>query len=282
MRFLERAIKRGISRGVGDAIGKAVQQAIEPKANELANKAAQRLDTAVGEAAQTNSAMTSSLETAFSNLERAAQGYATQMGQNMKICPACGQPADANTKFCPSCGGKLPEQTLAQGALCPACGKQNTIGMKFCQDCGTKLPMAVQEEQAAMERDMQVMARWQTELSAFPMWNGGGSNLNIEAMDGYMMFSADFDNNYSARNAVEQYRALLHSSGFVSAGQYPSPDQLYKMIDGICFHADLEHVFDGDGNSPTLYFNIGEPTGGFNYVKPEPRKPMSFKDLFNL
>ena len=31
---------------------------------------------------------------------------------------------------------------------------------------------------------------------------------------------------------------------------------------------------------PEIWFNIQEPSGGFDYVKPEPKKGFSFGDLF--
>ena len=40
--------------------------------------------------------------------------------------------------------------------------------------------------------------------------------------------------------------------------------------------------FDGDPDLPSIGFDISEPYGGFDYVKPEPKKATSFKDLFGL
>lgn len=286
-RFIKNAIRDGVSRGLGEAIGKAVQQAVEPAASELANKAAQRIDRAAGNVsrqAESSFGGLSGLESAFSNLERSLQGYATQMGQNMKICPQCGQPSGAEKSFCPGCGARLPEETVAQGAVCPNCGKQNNIGTKFCEDCGTKLPAAVQEEQAAQARDADVMARWDELLWCYPKWRCGGRNFEIEAFEpGQFMFSADFaGDGYAARNAVEQYREMLLQSGFRQAGQYPSREHLYKIVDGVCRHVDTEHCFEGDPDCPSVYFSDDEPYGGFDYVKPEPRKNVGFKDLFNF
>ncbi len=281
MGFLDRAIRRGISEGVGKAVGNAISKAVEPKATELANHAAQRIDAAAGSAAQQTNTAVSGLSGAFANLERAAQGYATEMSKNMKICPDCGQPADAQKKFCPSCGAKLPEQTVAQGAVCTACGAQNSIGTKFCAECGTKLPAAIQEEQAALRKDEAVMLEWDTMLSAYPKWNCGGSGYNIEQLDGGVMFAASFNgNSAAARQAVTQYRILLQENGFRLAGQYPDVSHLYKMVNGVCYHVDTEHCFDGDSDWPTVYFNIAEPYGGFNYVKPEPKKQFDITDLF--
>ena len=283
MGFLERAIRRGISEGVGKAVGGALSKAIEPTATELANRAAQQMDQAAENSMQQSRRTVSGLEGAFANLERAAQNYATEMSKNIKICPSCGQPADSDKKFCPSCGTRLPEETLAQGAVCPSCGKQNSIGTKFCSDCGTRLPAAIQEEQAAEARKASVMNEWDEKLSAYPKWNCGGNEYYIEQYDtDQFSFSARLATDHAAQNAVRQYREYLQQNGFRPAGQYPSAQHLYKMQDGICYHVDTEHCFDGDSDCPVIYFSVGEPHGGFYYVKPEPKKPVGLKDLFNF
>lgn len=282
MGFLERAIKKGIREGVGKAVGDAISKAIEPKATQLANKAAEHLDSAAGNAAEYDK-KPSGLENAFSNLERAAQGYATEMSKNLKICPECGKGATAENKFCPECGAALPEKTVAQSAVCDSCGKQNTPGTKFCSGCGAKLPFAIQEEEAQKQKDTAVLEQWKTILDVYPVWNCGGKGFNIEDYGDHIMFAADFEgNNLAARNSVEQYRQLLINNGFRQAGQYPSAEHLYKMIDGVCYHVDTEHCFECDADTPCIYFLTGEPTGGFDYIKPEPKKPLGFKDLFNF
>lgn len=282
MSFLERAIRNGIRKGIGDAVGNAVQRAVEPKATELANKAAQSLDQAAQNTQQTVRSA-SGLEGALSNLERSMQGYATEVAKNKKICPQCGQIAGADQKFCPSCGTKLPEQTVAQEAVCPACGKQNSIGTRFCAECGTKLPAAVAEEQAQAQRNAQVMQEWEEKLPQYPKWSCGGRNYNIENYDGNYIFTADFGgDSATAQQAVQQYRQLLLENGFRQSGQYPSVEHLYKMIDGVCFHVDTEHCFESDPDCPSIGFTIGEPYGGFNYVKPEPKKQLRFKELFKF
>lgn len=309
MGLLDRAIKKGLREGVGRAVGEAVKKAVEPTANNLANKAAQQMNNmgnqmqnSVQNTMQSNGGqnegydngmqqsasrsgglgMFSGLEGAFANLEKAAQGFATEVSKNVKVCPACNQPASADKKFCPKCGTALPEQTVSEASVCPNCGKQNDIGTKFCQDCGTKLPAAVQEEQVRAQREAAVMEEWDAKIPTFPKWNCGGSNFCLENYEQYIMFSADFaGNNSAARNAVEQYRNLLLQNGFRPAGQYPDNYQLYNMIGGYCYHVDLEHCFDGDGDCPCIYFAQEEPAGGFNYVKPEAKKVKGLFDLFN-
>ncbi len=278
MSFLKRAIRdavsQGISKGIGDAVGKAVREVVEPRATEYANKAADRFDQAAGNAAQEARKTTSSLEGAFANLERSMQCYATQMGKNTKICPGCGQPTTAEKTFCPACGAKLPEQTVAEGAVCPSCGKQNTIGTKYCEDCGTKLPAAVAEEQAQRAKDEAELNQWDTMLPQYPKWTCGGSEYNLEEYDpGVIYFSAGYNGDTNAAHrALEQYRQILIADGFRPAGQYPSPGQLFKRIDGVVYNADTEHGFEGDPDRLSIGFCIREPHGGFDYVKPEPKK----------
>lgn len=285
MGFLERAIRKGVSQGVGRAMGEALSKAIEPHANELANKAAQRIDEAAAknEEYENQRRQNSAFNGAFANLERAANDYATQLGKNMKICPGCGETVTADKKFCPYCGAKLPEQTVAEGAVCPNCGKQNSIGTKFCQDCGTKLPAAVAEEQAQLMKDDAVMAEWDEKLAAFPKWIFGGKDYYIEDYDGgAFSFTATFATYAGAQSAVRQYRELLLQNGFRQAGQYPNMEHLYKRTDGIVYHADTEHCFEGDPECPQIYFDRSEPTGSFDYVKPEPKKQLELKDLKGL
>lgn len=284
--FLKRAIRDGVRKGIGDAVGKAVQKAVEPHATQLTNKAAQYFDQAAGNASQEVKRTTSGLEGAFANLERATQNYATQMSKNMKICPGCGQPTTAEKTFCPSCGAKLPEQTVAEGAVCPSCGKQNSIGTKFCDSCGTKLPAAIQEEQAQRDKDDAELAQWDTMLPQYPKWTCGGNKYNLEEYDpGVFYFSAGFSGDTNAaRRAVDQYRQILLENGFRQAGQYPSIEQLFKRIDGVVYNVDTEHCFDGDPDRASIGFSIREPYGGFDYVKPEPKKSkdIDLKDLKKL
>lgn len=274
MSFLKRTLRNAVSRGLSDAIGKAVQQAVEPKATEYINKAADHFDQATGSAQQQTRRSTAGLEGAFANLERTMQSYATQLGQNMKVCPGCGQPSAADKKFCPGCGAKLPDQTLSQSAVCPSCGKQNGLGMRFCDNCGTKLPAAVQEEEMNAQKNAAVMAQWDALLAQYPRWCCGGSELNIEEYgeDG-IVFSAGFGGNESAAHrAVDQYRQVLLQNGFRQAGQYPSIEQLFKRIDGVVYNVDTEHCFEGDPDRACIGFCRREPYGGFDYVKPEPRR----------
>ncbi len=221
----------------------------------------------------------------FDDLEKLAKTVATEIGKNVKMCPQCGAPAGADQTFCPQCGAKLPEETASQGAVCPSCGTQNTLGTNFCQQCGTKLPIAIQQEQAAQAKDAAVMQEWDQLLAGFPKWNCGGTRLNIEDYgEECYAFSATFRSHFEAQSAVQQYANLLMQSGFGPAGQYPSQEHLYKMINGVCCHVNLEHCFEGDEECPQIGFDYREPHGGFYYTKPQqtPQIDLNLKDLKKL
>lgn len=105
------------------------------------------------------------------------ENYATQAAKNMNICPKCQTPSPAEKTFYPNCGTKLPEETLAEGAVCTQCGKQNTIGTKYCSSCGAKLPFAIAEEKAEAEKNADVLVKWAEKMPQYPIWNCGGTDF---------------------------------------------------------------------------------------------------------
>ena len=166
--------------------------------------------------------------------------------------------------------------------FCTECGKEIKEGVAFCTECGTKLPAAIAEEQAQADRNAAVMAEWDEKLPQYPKWNCGGQLRYIECYEeNTYSIGVEFKNNpQAAQRAVEQYRQILLQNGFRQAGQYPIIEQLFKRIDGVVYNVDTEHCFEGDPDFATIGFCIREPYGGFDYVKPEPKKKTSFMDLF--
>jgi hypothetical protein len=203
----------------------------------------------------------------------------------VKFCTACGAASGSAQSFCPSCGVKLPETTVAQGALCQSCGRQNSVGTKFCAGCGAKLPGAIAEEQAAQAKNDAVLAEWNAKLPQYPQWTLGGQEIQIEEY-GYENGCPAYGLHVSGSGLpglLNQYIQLVRQAGFVPAGQYPSQTTLYKRVDGVVYCFSSENAFDGGTDHMSLYFSVREPHGGFDYVKPEPRqKPKGWKDLLGL
>ena len=290
MGLFDRVLRDGISKGLQDAVGKAVESTVRPAVDKLAGQAVEtvygaasvklsELKTAFGEA---DAAMAQAQEAAgevsqeqwgqaFSFLE----GMAGDMMKDMRVCPVCEEAVKGDVQFCPKCGAKLPEKTVMELSLCPKCGKQNTPGTDFCTACGAKLPGKEMQEEAQRTKDAAVLEKWAEKLPQFPLWDCGGKNFDLSELEtGRFYFGAWFEgDSTAAEHSVQRYRARLKEAGFQTAGKYPSEDHLYKLVEGVCCHADTEHCFEGDSDTPGIYFLIGdEPTGGFHYVKPEPKK----------
>ena len=97
----------------------------------------------------------------------------------------------------------------------------------------------------------------------------------------HYIFGADFVGDAAAaQRAVHEYRQVLMENGFRQAGEYPCTEHLYKRVNGTVYHVDTEHCFEGDADCPSIGFDKSEPRGGFDYVKPAPKKKTSFMDLF--
>ncbi len=171
----------------------------------------------------------------------------------MKECPQCGGVTTEDKKFCPTCGAKLPETTLAQGAVCPQCGKQNTIGTQFCAECGAKLPALVAEETAQAEKSSAEIAKWDDCLAGVPKWTCGGRNfvLDCHPEDGYCQFDLEFDTPTEADNAIASYCVILRQNGFTGS---PNNTDLSKRIGDKVVRVDMSHTHDGDAELPSIYF----------------------------
>ena len=279
MGLFDKLIKDAVSGAVSEAVKKAVQ----PKADELAANAVSQAAAGAQAAEQAQTAGSTEaapskeeMQAALGTLGSLFSGFAQHAAENMKICPKCGEGASADKDFCPSCGAKLPDMTVADGVKCTKCGRQNEPGTKFCSGCGEKLPAAIVAEQAAAEADAAVLKEWAEKLPDFPVWNCGGTEMELEQIPDAdtesWRFSVTLVTPVAAQNAVKQYRQVLLQNGFKQEGQYSSEEHLYKRVNGVSCHVDTEHCFEGDSNAPTVYLNHSQPSGGYDYKKPEKKQ----------
>ena len=71
--------------------------------------------------------------------DRMIEAIQTNELRKFKICPKCGQAADANNNYCPECGFRLPDHTAAV-SICKKCGAENDPFAETCVKCGGKMP----------------------------------------------------------------------------------------------------------------------------------------------
>ncbi len=244
------------------------------------NSAIKDLNTAMAEAEEATKDITpEQWDQATSTLERMAMDKL----KTMHLCLKCDKPFKGDLKFCPECGSRLTEKSVLELGQCTKCGKQNDLGAEFCTECSAKLPYKELLEEEERRKDELVLDRWRKELPWFPVWECGGKQFDLsELEEGRYYFSSWFDGDVSAsKKSVQDYTRRLKENGFHTAGKYPGDQHLYKKIDGVVYHADLEHCFEGDEETPSFYFLINdEPTGGYDYVPPEPKKKPSGGGLF--
>ncbi len=290
---VEDEAKKAAEEVVDDVVDKAkeevageVAEQVGDKVGEAATGAATELNDSVGELKDALGKLDSAMKEADESLKdvseedwnRAAsflEGMAKDSMKGMRVCLECDEAVKGDMKFCPKCGAKLPEKTVTELALCSKCGKQNVPGTDFCGECGAKLPYKEMMEERQIRKDQEVLSKWSENLSCYPAWSCGGNEYVIERLeDNIFQFSAWFEKDPDgAKKAVDQYAQILRDNGFRKAGQYPSDHHLYKMVDRVCYHVDLEHCFESGADTANIYFLPNdEPTGGFDYVKPEPKK----------
>lgn len=86
--------------------------------------------------------MSQSINTASPAVNKKCQNCGSEIKEDMKFCPECGQPSGIlcpkcqqpvieNAKFCPSCGESLVK-------VCSNCQAPLDPGVKFCPECGQK------------------------------------------------------------------------------------------------------------------------------------------------
>ena len=215
------------------------------------------------EAAPAQSGGLDSLAGSLSGLMGALENAAAEMASGIKVCPKCGEGAPAGTKFCPKCGTALPEKTIGEMYICPKCGKKNLPETSFCVECGTILPAAEQAMADIKAKDEAILANWNESLGAYPVWNGGGNDFELETNgedNGYPVYlfsAAGVD-----AEGLEKYVKLLEENGFVKPEGFSSPEVLYKVIDGVCRAFSQTEALAYDRMS------IGFYVGDYNKPKP--------------
>lgn len=212
MGLLGNILSGAISDGIGKAVSKAVEDKIAPAAQRWADKQAEAIDAN----AKAVDAATKSMEQATEELEAATNEAAAQT--------AAQQPVEMT-----------PEQ---QEQARQASEALKGLGMIFSGAVAQAKAEAAREEEAKKAREAEIFEKWAEFLPAFPTWDVGGSEFELEEetpMNGYPAFRLHLK---GRPFLVEQYAAKLRSLGFVAKGcrdpQDLNADTYYKMVDGVC------------------------------------------------
>lgn len=113
------------------------------------------------------------------------------------------------------------------------------------------------------------LARWNTLLPQYPIWDLPAKSMKIERYsnrEGGHFYSLEVEVEYEEQMEDFRYRYTdrLRNAGYRKAGKFPNEDHYYKRILGVVYHVDLEQWHENDTVLNILY-RIGEPEGGYDY-----------------
>lgn len=218
MGLLKNILSDAIGDGLSKAVGKAVEKTVAPAAERFAQKQAealenaskkveQRINDASNEVKNAADAVAVSASEAAASVKEAAAAPQRELTPEEKVQAA--QAAEALKGF----------GSLLSGAVAMA----------------KKEMEAEKAGKAAAEKA--VFDNWETNLGAYPVWDVGGEEFELEEMtpmNGHPAFRLMLK---GRPFLVEMYAAKLRSEGFVAKGSKPddlNADTYYKMIDGVC------------------------------------------------
>lgn len=246
MGLLKNILSDVVRDSIGKAMGQAVEKAVTPAAERLAQKQAAAIDKLADKTEQAVAESTAAVDKAAEEASESAQKQELTPEQQEQAKQA----ADALKGF----------SMMFSGAVAQA--KRE----------------AEAEEAAKKEAEMAIFENWQENLPAYPVWDVGGSDFELEEltpMNGHPSWRFCLK---GRPFLIEQYMNKLRAAGF-TAMHCSDPldlnaDTYYKMIDGVC-HAFNRTDACGDG-----WINVSFYVD--NYV-PKPQKPVQeTTDLKNV
>ena len=236
MGLLKNILSDAIGDSLSKAVGKAVEKTVAPAAEQFAKKQAEVIDNASKKIEET-------IEKAGAEVEAAKA--AAEEGETT-----------VRRELTPEEKAKAEE---AKEAL-------KGLGMIFSGAIAQAKKEMEAEKTAKAEAEAAIFENWETNLGAYPKWDVGGSDFELEEltpMNGHPAFRLGLN---GRPFLVEMYAQKLRADGFVAKGSNPedlNADTYYKIIDGVC-HAfnRTDACYDG-GINVTFYVD--------NYTPPKPK-----------
>lgn len=218
MGLLKNILSDAIGDGLSKAVGKAVEKTVAPAAERFAQKQAEALENASKKVEQRiNDAGNEVKEAADAVAESASEAAAS-------VREAAAAP---QRELTPEEKAKAEEAAQALKGLGSLLSGAVAMAKKEME--------AEKANKAAAEKA--VFDNWETNLGAYPVWDVGGEEFELEEqtpLNGHPAFRLSLK---GRPFLVEMYAAKLRSEGFVAKGSRPddlNADTYYKIIDGVC------------------------------------------------
>ena len=219
MGLLNKILSEAIGDGVSKAVGKAVEKAVAPAAERFAQKQAEALENASKKVEQRiNAASNEVMDAADAVAESASEAVAS--AKEAAAAPQRELTEEEKAKAAEAAQALKGFGSLISGAV--AMAKKEMETEKANKEAAEKA----------------VFDNWETNLGAYPVWDIGGEEFELEEvtpMNGHPAFNLRLK---GRPFLVELYAAKLRSDGFVAKGTKPddlNADTYYKMIDGVCY-----------------------------------------------
>ena len=246
MGLLGNLLSGAISDSIGKAVGKAVEKTVAPAAERWAEKQAEALDKVADAQAKAIDAAAQNVNAAADDLQEAA---------------ASGQAAPKQE----AAQTMTPEQAAQAKQAADAL---KGFGMMFSGAMAKAKEEAAREEAEKKAREAAVVEHWEDNLPAYPRWDVGGSEFELEEMtpmNGHPAYSLRMK---GRPFLVEMYAAKLRAAGFVAKGcSNPhdlNADTYYKLVDGVCYAWNRSDACTDGWINVSFYVDI---------YKPAPQKP---------
>lgn len=251
MGLFKNILSDAIGQSIGKAVGQAVEKAVAPAAEKMAQKQAEMLDNA------------------SKKLEEKIEKAETEVASTIDAVSEAASDATAAVKAAAEEGEAAAQRPMTpeeKEQAAQAAQALKGLGMIFSGAIAQAKKEQEEEEAAKKAAEAAIFEDWETNLGAYPKWDVGGSNFELEEltpMNGHPVFRLGLD---GRPFLVEMYAAKLREAGFVAKGSNPgdlNADTYYKIIDGVCHAFNRTDACMDGGISVTFYVD--------NYTPPKPK-----------